>query len=498
MAFDPPKLSTIPTSSPENKRDWKEEVIASMEQGVVVWSGTGECVMHNVRIYDVLEITPSNLEIGTKRENFLEFGVTRGEFSKDAMKTAQERFDLGLPFQFDRQLPSGRMVATNVRPLREGGSVVTFTDVTNARRSATDLEIAKTKAEEAEEKTRIALSQQANHQTIVKFLGELDGWLATCKSLNELFVIVSTFMEYTLPHSMGELYIYSNSRDVLDGACGWGNTELHDHITPDSCWALRRGRSYKFSTEKLSFHCDHVLDQGHTRDCDDFICVPIVAHGETVGLLHIRFSQASHSATKVSDSYRFARQCGEHISLAVANVQLRDELRNQSTKDALTGLYNRRYFLESMHAELARAQRTDGEFSIISFDADKFKSYNDNHGHDAGDLVLRAISTRLSEILTKGEVLCRTGGEEFSVILPETGMETAAEVAQELRMAVENLKIRYEGKTLPTVTISSGVATYPQSGERLQEIIKRADEALYKAKANGRNQVCLADNLEQG
>jgi len=465
-----------------------------MEQGVVVWCETGDCVMHNMRVYDVLEITPSNLKVGTSREDFLAFGVARGEFQEEAKDTAQERFGLGLPFEFDRVLPSGRMVSTNVRPLRDGGSVVTFTEVTQARRNSADLQAAKTKAEEAEEKTRVALGQQENHQTIVKFLAELDGWLATCKSLNELFLIVSTFMEYTLPSSMGELYIYSNSRDVLDGACGWGDTELHNHITPDSCWALRRGRSYIYKKTGLSFHCDHVLDQGHTRDCDDFICVPIIAHGETVGLLHIRFSCDSHELGKMLDPYRFARQCGEHISLAVANVQLRDELRNQSTRDALTGLYNRRYFLESMHSELGRAQRTDTVFSIISFDADKFKSYNDNHGHDAGDLVLRAIATRLTEILQNGEVLCRTGGEEFHVILPETDLDTAANVAHELRKAVEGLKIRYEGKMLPTVTISSGVAAYPRTGARIQDLIKRADEALYKAKASGRNAVCIAQD----
>lgn len=467
-----------------------------MEQGIIVWSDSGVCLMHNDRVYDVLELRPSDLTVGTKREDFLGAAVNRGEITKSQMHDAQQRFSAQRPFHFDRQLPSGRVVTTNIRPVRGGGSVVTLTDVTIARRNEAELTKAKAAAEEAHLTAQVALVEQQVQQGTARILAELDEWLQTCKSLDELFLIVRTFMEKTLPGSEGELYIYSNSRDVLDGACGWGHEKLHDHIVPDSCWSLRRGRAYTYSTETVSFHCEHVNAQHHDPAPDDFICVPIIAHGDTVGLLHVRLKDKCYLDTNVLDAHAFTLKCGEHVSLAVANVKLRDELRDQSTRDPLTGLYNRRYFLETMRAQIALCERKNSQFSLIAFDADKFKSFNDNHGHDAGDMVLRAIGTKLTEIFDKGEIPCRYGGEEFAVIVPDTDKAAATVAAERLRTAIESVTIRYGGKALPPVTVSSGVATFPGCGMVPQDLIRQADDALYQAKADGRNCVRVAPDLE--
>ena len=228
------------------------------------------------------------------------------------------------------------------------------------------------------------------------------------------------------------------------------------------------------------------------------MCLPIIAHGDTVGLLHIKFDdtpEGGPSDQQALDPRRFAIQCAEHIGLAIANVRLRDELRDQSTKDVLTGLFNRRYFMEMLRGELGRAQRIDSEVAVISFDADKFKIFNDNHGHDAGDAVLRELAEAMRATFSTENVLCRFGGEEFCVLMPDTSVEVATVAAEKLRKAVEAVTIIYSGSKLPPVTISGGVAAFPADAKTPQDILAAADQALYQAKANGRNRMVRYDDL---
>ncbi len=225
-------------------------VINSMEQGVLVWSTAGRCEMHNDRIFEVLELRHDDMCVGTTRLEFLALSVKRGEISEETAAATEELFRQSSAFNFDRNLPSGRVVATMARPLASGGFVVTFTDVTASRQSETELAKAIQVAEEAERKANRALEAEQGLQGETQMLSELDEWLQSCKSLNELFTVVNTFMCRLLPRTTGILYIYSNSRDVLDSVCHWNHEPVLDHIQPDSCWALRRGRSYRFSNEK--------------------------------------------------------------------------------------------------------------------------------------------------------------------------------------------------------------------------------------------------------
>lgn len=376
----------------------------------------------------------------------------------------------------------------------DGGYVVTFTDVTQQRLASVDLDDAKKAAELAQAKAMLTLENEKIRQRDALMLAELGDWLQTCKSLDELYIVLKEYMRQMIPDSRGELYIYSNSRDVLDGAVSWGAAEIHDHIKADGCWALRRGRNYSFVPGKISFECPHVQEQ-ETPSSGNFICVPIIAHGDTVGMLHIQFLAIESEKISPSSPHKFAAQCGELISLAIANVKLRDELQDQSTRDPLTGLYNRRYFLESMRTELKLQERNDGSFGVISFDADKFKSFNDNHGHDAGDMVLREISETMHTLFPTDEVSCRYGGEEFMVLLPAATRGKTIQAAELLREKIQDLSIMYAGRKLPTVTISCGVASFPQDGKQIQDILKKADDALYLAKKGGRNQVVDSSQL---
>jgi len=337
-----------------------------------------------------------------------------------------------------------------------------------------------------------SLTEQLRLAREVKLLGELNEWLQLSRSLDELFDMVSRFMESMLPNSRGSFYIYSNSRDVLDGAAAWGGGRPHAHIRPHDCWALRRGRAYRFGAGEVDFSCEHVTENVAERA---YYCFPILAHGETIGLMHMGAGDDADMAA-FSASFELARMCAEQVALAVANVRLRDELREQSLRDPLTGLYNRRFLTETLRTGLQSTCGKDRTLALLSLDVDHFKAFNDRHGHDAGDVVLRAVGTILMDSCTLDDVACRTGGEEFMLVWPGATVEDAQERAERLRAGVEQLRIQYSGAMLPNVSISIGVAAAPAHGSVPQELMRAADEALYAAKHAGRNRICTAGSLE--
>jgi|GEM_PF-3961437 len=340
---------------------------------------------------------------------------------------------------------------------------------------------------QAQEKQENLRQQALNRE--IKLLSELNEWLQSSNSLDELFKMISRFMGMLLPDCSGAVYVYSNSRDVLDGACAWNGAKLDAHIRPDTCWGLRRGRTYVYGESVVSFACDHV--QGHEDRA--YICLPILAHGETVGLMHLT-PAANVSSPVFLKQRKLAQMAAEQISLAIANTRLRDELHHQSIRDPLTGLYNRRHFIEVLRQNINSSRHDGHPVSLISIDVDHFKKFNDNHGHDAGDMVLRAVGAMMEEVC-KGEWLpCRLGGEEFMALLPETSQEAAAGIAEKLRLATEAISVRYGEKNLPRITISLGVASHPNHGSMPMELMKAADAALYASKAAGRNCITLASS----
>lgn len=329
-----------------------------------------------------------------------------------------------------------------------------------------------------------AMARQIQLAREVQLLGDLNEWLQSADTMAELFDMVSRFMTHILPFAEGSIYVYSNSRDVLDGWACWNGGHLHEHIRPDDCWGLRRGRTYTYGAAEVSFPCRHS-----DRDDDRaYFCFPILAHGETVGLMHIRSAQGD-TVEEFRSCQKLAQMCAEQISMAIANVRMRDQLREQSVRDPLTGMFNRRHMNETLRRFLEGSRRNGDPVSVLSIDVDHFKKFNDNHGHDAGDMVLQAVAEVLEQNVEGDEVACRPGGEEFAVLLPGLAPEAAVERAERIRRAIEAVQVHYGDGDLPRITISVGVAHAPQQALLVQDLLKIADEALYEAKANGRNQV---------
>jgi diguanylate cyclase (GGDEF)-like protein len=180
------------------------------------------------------------------------------------------------------------------------------------------------------------------------------------------------------------------------------------------------------------------------------------------------------------------------IRLALQKHEQYMNLHRQSTRDALTGLFNRRFLEETLGQEVDKFQRHQREFSIILIDIDHFKQFNDTYGHAAGDYILKTISNLLRHQVRKTDLVCRYGGEEILILLPECELGKAGEIAESIRGKLTAISLSYEGKALGTVTASFGVACYPYHGVTGQAAIQAADQCLYQAKQNGRNQVVLA------
>ncbi len=185
------------------------------------------------------------------------------------------------------------------------------------------------------------------------------------------------------------------------------------------------------------------------------------------------------------------KQANEQLSLRVAEVEnLQAELREQALRDPLTGLYNRRYLAETIEREIARAKRENYPLSVLVSDIDNFKMINDVYGHQAGDRFLVEIA-RLMKRFTRGsDIVCRYGGEEFLIMLPCTGTNAAMNRAEELRQMCSETTIQHDGQEL-RVSMSFGIATYPNHGQGAEEIIIKADRALYQSKRSGRDRVTV-------
>lgn len=182
----------------------------------------------------------------------------------------------------------------------------------------------------------------------------------------------------------------------------------------------------------------------------------------------------------------------EALKILSRQVITQMELDNQAIRDPLTGLYNRRFTDELLQAELKKMERKNKSLGLIMLDIDHFKKINDNYGHYAGDSFLQSFCKILTDNIRSEDVACRIGGEEFMIIMPEASLETVKQRAEKLRVQVSEMEFVYNNETCKNITISSGVACYPEHGTTVKDLFHNIDKALYKAKENGRNKIFIA------
>jgi diguanylate cyclase (GGDEF)-like protein len=186
------------------------------------------------------------------------------------------------------------------------------------------------------------------------------------------------------------------------------------------------------------------------------------------------------------------REANRRLQAQIAEIgELQARLREQATRDPLTGLFNRRYLTETLARELARGQREDRPLSVVLLDVDHFKALNDAFGHEAGDLVLRSLASFLAEQTRHGDIACRYGGDELVVVLPGAPAESAQARAEEWRTAFQEMRVGFGDAEL-RATASMGVAAFPAQARSAEDLLRLADAALYDAKRQGRNRVVVA------
>jgi diguanylate cyclase (GGDEF)-like protein len=194
---------------------------------------------------------------------------------------------------------------------------------------------------------------------------------------------------------------------------------------------------------------------------------------------------------------QLAQTMADNIGLALANLKLRETLRGQAIRDALTGLFNRRYLEETLDREMQRVRRRGGKLGLMMLDLDFFKQFNDTYGHEAGDALLSSLGNLLRTRIRAEDIACRYGGEEFILILPEITLETLLKRAEAIRQGVANLQVHYRGQVLGNISISVGVALFPDHGDNRDDLLLAVDAALYQAKKQGRNTVVVAGGNQE-
>jgi diguanylate cyclase (GGDEF)-like protein/PAS domain S-box-containing protein len=327
----------------------------------------------------------------------------------------------------------------------------------------------------------------------MRLVSEMVELLESCRNLDEANSVISRRLPLLLRGTRGVLYMITPSRNLLESVSYWGelNDEFDKLLDPDDCWALRRNKPHGMASEESDLVCKHVeLQNGKA-----YLCLPMVAHGELMGLLHIRYSEAHEGARNIIAQSALA--AAEQLSLILANLRLRETLKNQSIRDPQTGLFNRRYMEDSLVRELSRAERLGKNVVVAMVDIDHFKRINDTFGHTAADAVLREWSELLKVKFRGSDIVCRYGGEEFVIILPDISMDDARQRLEQLRSDLSRMVVREEGQSIQSVTVSMGVAFYPMHGRTSHSLLQAADHALYRAKETGRDRIEFAADEPQ-
>ncbi|QSX77216.1 diguanylate cyclase [Agrilutibacter solisilvae] len=332
-------------------------------------------------------------------------------------------------------------------------------------------------AESIEQRDRLAEQR--------RLLGAYAGLLQSCHDRNEAMAVTARVIEQLLPHAAGRCYVLRASQNLAETFAQFGTEVIPSDamLLPDDCWALRRGQPHRSGGHGGHVHCRHVHPEG-SPDSAWMLCVPLMAQGTSLGLLHLHgLHGGDEEATTLVEAI------AEQLSLSLVNLQLRETLRLQSLHDPLTGLYNRRYLEEHLQREILRCQRRQKPLAVIMLDVDHFKRFNDRYGHAGGDALLARVGQTLRELVRNEDVACRYGGEEFTLVLPETDRETALARAEVIRAAIGSTTVLHAREIIGPNTASLGLAMFPDDAQVADELLQLADAALYRAKHAGRNRV---------
>lgn len=327
------------------------------------------------------------------------------------------------------------------------------------------------------------LAKQNQERTL---LSRVSQYLQACNNLEEAYNILADLIQPLFTDCSLGIYQLNDQQTIATLVSSSGDSlNSKQEFRVSECWALRQGKAHYNNVAHSQLFCPHVETSLMTKAT---LCYPFIAQGKTLGILYV---SANSQSQLTPETENLAEIVSDYINLSLANLKLQEDLKEQSIRDSLTGLFNRRYLYEFLKKEIAKSQRYKTEIGIILMDIDHFKQINDNYSHGLGDVVLEEIGEFLSNNIRESDIACRYGGEEFILIFPHASLKDTYQRAEALRKKIKCLNFRYQEYYLNTVTVSMGVANFPQHGVTGEETVHHADLALYAAKKQGRDRTII-------
>lgn len=312
--------------------------------------------------------------------------------------------------------------------------------------------------------------------------------LAKLMSLDQIVEKILSIVQQILSYKNFSILILSEDKDALElrAKIEGGKTVRYDQTQRFNLTGVWGEVVRKASPERiLDVQSDPREVLGEKRDTRSQLSVPLIVGGEVYGILN---AESQQIGAFLDQHERFLSILANHAALAIENFQLHSKTEELTIIDELTRAYNYRYFRQRLEEEFKRAKRYHQPLSLMMMDIDWFKKCNDTYGHRFGNVVLKELVKICNKCVRDVDVLCRYGGEEFVVILPQTAKEDAKQIGERIRVSFGQHLIELD-KIKTRVTISIGIATFPEDAEEAENLIEKVDQALYQAKGHGKNQV---------
>jgi diguanylate cyclase (GGDEF)-like protein len=322
--------------------------------------------------------------------------------------------------------------------------------------------------------------------------------LQRCQTIEEFVNLIGQYAFRLFLEQPGELFLINENKQILEKASTWG--AIHQDpvlLRREYCLSLSSNEICSFQEDETRF-CQYHLTLAHSADPQiSYVCVPVTYRERVIGILHQHLPETSHLLEEnqwISKEHwdLLASAVAEKLAFTYTNLKLQEKLRPQNLRDPLTQLFNQWYMEETLEREIHFAKRHNTPLWIYKMDVDRMKNFNDRHGFDVGDEVLRKLSAFVKRNIRAEDLACRSGGDEFTLILLGMQDNSAQTRADRLRQGVRDLRVKTYDLLNVSTTISFGLASFPNHGDTANDLIKAAEKALRQAKSIGRDAVVVA------